>query len=313
MDTKALAWLIEASRAGSMSAVARKLGVAVSTVARRLDALEADLRLRLVDRKPNGLVLTAEGVRIVALAEPLMVAAERIGRAAKVLRDGGTGIAVTVSATEFVTAEVLAPRLHRLFDERRPLAVTLRPQTANVSLAGRDADLAIRMARPEGNSLIARKLPTFRLGLFASAEYLRGRDAETLRLGDERLLAYDDSYGPIPEVTWIEREGLSDAVGMRSGSTHALISGAVAGAGIALLPAYYAKQLGLVEVRSSLIPGSRTPWLIVHRDLRRVPEIASVHRWIVHCFAQVEATRAVINGAPAPRRSPAPRPASPGA
>ena len=39
-----------------------------------------------------------------------------------------------------------------------------------VSLAGREAEIAIRMSRPEGNSLVARKLPGIRLGLFATVE-----------------------------------------------------------------------------------------------------------------------------------------------
>jgi hypothetical protein len=51
------------------------------------------------------------------------------------------------------------------------------------------------MQRPEGASLIARRLPERRLGLFAAPTYLNGRDPSALVLSEERLLLYDDSYG----------------------------------------------------------------------------------------------------------------------
>src|SRR5882672_1996949 len=106
-----LAWLLAIARTRSLSAAARARGVAVSTAARRLDALEAELGLRLVDRRPDGARLTPDGARIAALAEPAIESAELIARTAAVMRAGGDRLPVAISATEFIVSEVLAPAL----------------------------------------------------------------------------------------------------------------------------------------------------------------------------------------------------------
>lgn len=287
MDSDDLEWLAGIGRAGSLSAIAKSRGVAVSTVARRLDALEALLKVRLVDRRPDGATLTDDGARIVALAEPLLASADRIKRTAAAMRAGEDRPPVMVSATEFIVAEVLAPAIPLLQASAPSVVVTLKAQTELVSLASRDADIAIRMSRPKGNSLVARKLPIQRLGMFASRDYLTGREAAPFAFEQQRLLSYDDSYGPIPEVEWIRENGLTACVTMRSGSTHALLNAVAAGAGIALLPTIFAKRADLIEIDAPFELPVRTAWVIAHRDLRRVPQIDAVHRWILAAFGRV--------------------------
>ncbi len=286
-----LEWLLAIARARSLSAAAKAHGVAVSTAARRLDALEAELKLRLVDRRPDGVRLTPDGARIAALAEPAIDSAERIARAAAAMRAGGDHLPVVVSATEFVVSEILAPALPKLWARYPALSITLRSQAGLVSLAARDADLAIRMSRPEGASLMAKKLPTFKLGLFASVAYLAGRNPADLRLSEERLVIYDDSYGRLDELDWVDAGGFTSAVALRTGSTRALLAAAEAGAGIALLPATFARPRRLIEVPVPFALGGRTPWLITHRDLRRLPPIRAVHAWIVGAFTALTKAR----------------------
>ena len=118
-----------------------------------------------------------------------------------------------------------------------------------VSLAAREADVAVRFAKPVGDSLIVRNLPPFDLGLFAAKSYLAGRRPASLDLRRERLLGFDASYGRIAEVAWMEESGLAGAVVVRSSSTRALINAARAGAGVALLPRLLARPIAtLVEI-----------------------------------------------------------------
>lgn len=289
MDTDALALLLLLAERGSLSAVAKAQDVAVSTIARRLDGLEARLGLRLIDRRANGARLTDEGMRIAALAAPIVDQAARIGRAAAAIKASAQGGMVTISATELVIADTLAPALADLWRHAPGLAVTLRTQGEVVSLAAREADIAVRMSRPHEPSLIARRIAEIPLGAFASSAYLAGRDPAALRLGDERLLAYDDSYGRIAELDWIAANGLTGAVMLRTGSTRALIAACAAGAGIALLPVGAAGRAGLVPVPVPLVPPVRQVWLLTHRDLNRLPAIRAAQRWITSAFARRDA------------------------
>jgi DNA-binding transcriptional LysR family regulator len=110
---------------------------------------------------------------------------------------------VTVSSTEFVIAERLAPALGQLFAASPLVSVDLQSQAHLVSLSARDADLAIRMSRPEGNSLLIRKIGQVDLGLFASATYIAGRAVSAIDLSRERLLipspSEPDSASGIPK------------------------------------------------------------------------------------------------------------------
>lgn len=285
MEVQALKTLLDLDRRGSLSAVAKHEDVAVSTIARRLDSLEAALGLRLLDRRANGVRLTVEGQRIAALAEPIVDQAARIDRAAMALKASARGGCVTISATEFVVSEILAPALPDLWRDAPGLAVTLRAQGDVVSLAARAADLAIRMSRPTEPSLVAQKVGEVPLGCFASPAWLDGRDPRAIRLSEARLLVYDDSYGRIAEVDWVAAHGLSGAVLLRTGSTRALVNACAAVGGVALLPVRAAMRAGLIAIEAPFALPPRPVWLLTHRDISRLPTVRAAQRWIRRTFA----------------------------
>lgn len=286
IDPQDLNDLIAIRDAGTLSAAAKARGVAVSTVSRRIETLEAMLGVQLVDRRTDGVRLTQNGLAIAEAAEPLAEHLLRVRRLAASLSKGAITVPVRISATEFVISDVLAPALNRLWESGADFPVHLQSQADVVSLAGRDADLAIRMVRPEGASLYARRLADIRLGFFAAPDYLAGRSPAEIDLQSEKLLIYDESYGRLPELDWIARQGLSDAVVMRTGSTRGLLTAAQSGAGIALLPSAFAARSGaLISIPLPAGLPTRQPWLIVHRDLRQLPAVRIVQKWIVSAFA----------------------------
>lgn len=301
MDSEDLKLLLMLDERGSLSAVAKQLDLAVSTVARRLEGLESTLGLRLLDRRANGVRLTSEGSRIAALAAPLVDQAARIARAASALGAANAAGHVTISSIDLIITEVLAPALPQLAQLAPGLSVTLRAQGDVVSLAAREADIALRMSRPEGASLIARRIAEIPLGCFASIDYLAGRDPTSITLRDEKLLVYDDSYGQIAERDWVTRAGLDGAVVLRTGSTRALLNATAAGGGIALLPVYFAEQAGLVHLPAPFTVPPRPVWLLTHRDIRRLPAIRAAHRWITQAFNHLDTPQPMRDVAPVGR------------
>ena len=280
METSDLRLLRDVVAAGSLSAVAKARAQAVSTVTRRLDGLEALLGLTLLVRGRDGVRPTEEGAQVLRAAEPLLRQTDGLARAVDAMKHGRPR-EVVVSATEIVISDILGPAV-----PRAPAGVrlNLRSQGAVVSLAGREADLAVRMIAPQGASLIARKLPALEMGLFCSAAYLARRSPAALQLAEERLLVYDDSWGALPEQAWIDAE-CARAVLVRTNSTRTLINMTLASAGVALLPVAFALPVGLIRVAPDVKPPPRTPWLVAHADLRRRPDLRAVQRWIREAFA----------------------------
>lgn len=286
-DPRDLADLVALGQSGTLSAAARRRGVAISTVSRRIEALETATGLRLVDRRADGVRLTPQGEQLAALGVPIADQIARVARVAEALRSGSGVVPVRVSATEFVVSDILAPALPQLWIRHPEVPVQLQSQAGVVSLAGRDADLAVRMLRPEGASLIARRLPEIRSGFFAAPVYLNGRDPAAIELHRERLLSYDDSYGRLPELDWLGEHGLLDALALRTASTRALLTAANSGAGIAMLPlSFGSREPGLIEIPGPRGMPTRQPWLTVHRDIARLPSIRAVHGWIVKAMTR---------------------------
>jgi len=289
MDLDGLAAILAVERHGSLSGSAERLGISTSTVWRRIAALERELGLRLVDRRPDCATLTPHGRTIAGLAHTAADHAAQILRTAAALREGVVD-PVRVSATEPLVAEVLAPKLPALWAVHPDVRVTLSVSNELVSLARREADIAIRMTAPTGDSLVVRKLPPARFGLYATRAYLGRRKPATIDLAAERLLVYDASYGRLPELAWLDAAGLWGAVRLRTSSTRALVQATRAGAGIGLLPAMFVRPRDhLVEIPGPAAIPPRDMWVVVHRDLRRSRAIRAVHDWL---YAEVsEANR----------------------
>lgn len=284
-DATDLDALVALARYGSLSGAAKRRSVAVSTLSRRIDGAEVRLGLKLVERHASGVRLTAAGQQIAAAAEPLSSQIDRIAQLASVLAAGATLRPVRVSATEFIVSDVLAPQVPALLGGAAAIAVDLRSEPDVVSLAARDADIAVRMVRPVGASLVVRKQRALGLTLYASRAYLGPRARDGLDLGQERLLSYDDSYGALPETAWIAAGGWSERVVLRSGSTRALLTATLAGAGIALLPDVIAQRHAeLVALPGGPRIAPRVPYITYHRDRQRDPAVRLVADWAAGCF-----------------------------
>jgi DNA-binding transcriptional LysR family regulator len=281
---------LRVARSASMSAASGPLKLSVATIARRLEAFERQLGVTLAKRTPRGLILTAAGEALRQKAEACQAQMAEIERFAASLGKGEAEPFLRLSATEPVIAEIFAPRLAHLAAGGTPIRVELRVENAQISLALNDADIAIRLARPTGDSLMAKRLKPLAMGLFGQRDYLAGiatREGPDLRRAS--FISYDDSYGRIAELRWIEEQGFATQVRIRTSSTRGMVNAVAAGAGLAILPKVFAlRHADLVEIRHAGHPPvpDRHVWIVWHRSLGRRPVIRRVIGWIEACFRE---------------------------
>lgn len=145
--------------AGSLLAAARQLGTTQPTVGRHIEALEAQLGLLLFDRTARGLVPTAHAHRIAKPARQMQHSALELCGIV-VGQQSGTDLATTVriSASEMVSLHVLPGLLRKLAVSAPDIRLAVVASDSVVNLLRRDADIAIRMVRPEQQSVIARRI-----------------------------------------------------------------------------------------------------------------------------------------------------------
>lgn len=174
LDWSQIRILLTVAETGSLSAAARELGLSQPTLGRQVQAAEASLGFPVFRRHAKGLALTEEGTGLIAPAREMRAAAGRLALAAAG-RDARLAGTVRISASLIVSHFVLPPILARLRAEAPEIELELNPTDASDNLLWREADIAIRMYRPEQGALIARHLGDSQLGLFAAESYLARR------------------------------------------------------------------------------------------------------------------------------------------
>ena len=164
--------LLEVSRDHSLSATAARLKTSHTTLSRRLAALEQSLSARLVERTGAGVTMTRLGKELVARAQQMETAAldaERWVSGDDQRLEGR----VRLSTTEAFAQHLLFPSL-RVFQDAYP-AIELEVLVGNtqVDLSKGEADVAIRAAPTKTPSLVAKRVATLAVGLYASIDYGR--------------------------------------------------------------------------------------------------------------------------------------------
>lgn len=274
-------------RAGSLTAAARRLGVDQSTVSRRLAALESAVGTRLLERTTGGYRATTAGERLLPAAERLEVEAFACERALSGLESRVEGT-VRLTATEGIGTAFVAPALRELHEAYPSLGVELLLDSRTLSLSRREADLALRLARPRHPGLVARRLTEVASALYASSRYLaaRGRPAGGKGLVGHAVLAYDESLAEVPEYRWLATYASRAERVLRTNSVLVQLQAARAGLGLALLPCYLAEGAGLERVLPVAAGVRRELWLVVHADLQRTARIRAVMAFLADLARQ---------------------------
>lgn len=277
LDWDDLRVFLALARGGTLSAAARHLRVNQSTIGRRLLALEQTAKARLFDRTPEGYVPTAAGEAMLAHAEAIeerVISIERnlVGRDVRV--EGRVRLATSDSFASWF----LLPRL-REFSERYP-DIMLELVTGNrpVDLARREADVSLRLSRPEQPNLVARQLGIAAWAVYAARSYLarrrkpRSRDA----FDEYDVVGFEPELEATVGAKWLRSQVSRSRVALTANSMMSHAAAVVAGFGIAPLPCVFGdREPELRRVHPAFI-GHHDIWIVVHRDVRSSARVRAV-------------------------------------
>ncbi|MFA9438875.1 LysR family transcriptional regulator [Uliginosibacterium sp. sgz301328] len=277
MQWEDVRYFLAVARQGSLSGAARTMAVEHSTVARRIEALESSLGLRLFDRLPRGWRLTAEGEELVTLGERIEDEALAFERAA--VGAGTQTGRVRVSAPPTLVSQFLMPRLAATRAQWSGIELEVIGETREANLARREADIALRMGRPQSLALAARLIGKVGYGLYGRREWLEKPPHEW------EFVSYDHSMRNVPQQKWLEDYAGGRRFALRSNDLAAIVSAAAAGLGVTFMTHYLARtQPTLVRLAPDEGPPSREVWLVLHPDVRRSPRVRLIADLIVGIF-----------------------------
>ena len=279
LDWDDLRFFLAIARTGSLSAAARELRVTQSTVGRRLASLEGGLGARLLHRTPDGYVPTLAGEAILGRAERVeaeALAVERTVGGRDALLEG----VVRVTAVETLASHVLAPAFCTLQSGNPEIGIELLANVRHMSLAMREADVAVRLTRFEQHDLVARRVGTMAHGLYASPGYLERHGAPDFAAGcpGHRLVTGLDG-AEVPQLAnWLAEVAPRATAALRTDSPEAQLQATLCGQGMACLPRLRGDALrgGLRRLQPPVAQAEVEIWLAVHKDNRRTPRIRLV-------------------------------------
>ena len=164
----------EVVESGSFSRAAERLGLAKSSVSKKVSSLERQLGVRLIQRSTRRLRVTEEGKtlyrRCVRVKEELSFAEEEVSQ----LRESPSGT-VRLSAPPMIANTRLTSQIPRFLDHYPNLRVELHLTEENSDLIGGGFDLALRIGELADSSLVAVRLCTINAVICASTDYLSTR------------------------------------------------------------------------------------------------------------------------------------------
>lgn len=294
-DWNALQYILALARHHSLERAAAELAVDPSTVSRRVHALERSIGARVFDRTTGGHRLTPLGQRLLETAERVeadIAGMEREADRADQRLEGLVRVATSDAFGRHCLAGISCGFQHEHPEVELELVADVRP----ASLIQREVDVALRFVRPAQAQLASKRVAALGHGLYASPGYLAthpfSADGD---LRGHRLLGYHASLASMPEAKWLDERASGARFTLRANRVDLLVSAAVDGLGLAVLPCYVADRLQpLVRLRGPGEVVTRDVWLVLHRDSRRIGRIRAFADYLA---GRLEAQAALFRGA----------------
>ena len=266
-------------RLRTIAAAAKQLSMNESTVSRRLSQAEEWLQAKLFDRSPAGLSLTEAGRQLLQHVELAEREIETGRHAVSGLKDLIAG-EVRVTSVPMIINHVLVPAVSNLLDEHVDLQIEFVADPADLSLANRDADIAVRLARPQSDMrAITQRIGTIEYGVYVSREFGNVGGAKALP-----WISYEKRMMKLPQAMWIAAH-ISDQSAelprVYANDFETLLKCLKSNLGKSLVPrAIGDRDPDLVELRQDLALPKREVWLIVNADLRELRRTEVSVAWI---------------------------------
>ncbi len=275
---------------GSLLGAARHLKMSQPTLGRHIAELESQLGVVLFERTGRGLVPTATALQLAEAARGMEAGALLLERTLSGVQTQTNGT-VRITASVPVAVTLLPPLLATMRQSLPGIAVELVSSNQVSNLLRREADIAVRMVRPDQSSLIAKKIGEVGLGAYAHRSYLArcGSLRKATDLLAHELIGSDADPAILQGFAAMGYPVTRDAFALRSDDFIVQWQAVRAGLGIGFCADYMARSdPDVVRVLPGLLKIPPLPmWLAVHREIRSSQRIRAVFDFLAEALPQV--------------------------
>ena len=275
---------------GSLLGGARVLKTSQPTLGRHIVELESQLGVVLFERTGRGLVPTAMALQLAESARSMETGALQLARTLSGAQAQTLGT-VRITASQPVAVQLLPPLLARMRMVLPDIQVELVASNQVSNLLRREADIAVRMVRPDQGTLVAKKIGNVGVGAYAHRSYLARRSS----LRQPTDLLQHDLIGSDTDMSILRGfEAMGYTVGpqafaLRTDDLVVQWQAVRAGLGIGFVADYMARSdPDVLRVLPGLLPIPALPmWLAVHREIRTSHRIRAVFDFLAEALPRV--------------------------
>ena len=275
---------------GSLLGAARLLRSSQPTLGRHIAELESQLGVVLFERTGRGLVPTANALPLAEAAREMEAGALRLARTLTGAQTQTSGT-VRITASVPVAVNLLPPLLARLRQTLPDIQIELVSSNQVSNLLRREADIAVRMVRPDQASLIARKIGNVGLGAYAHRSYLARRGAlrKPTDLLQHELIGSDADTSILQGFQAMGYPVTRESFALRSDDFLVQWQALRAGLGVGFCADYMARtEADVLPVLPGLLKIPPLPmWLAVHREIRTNRRIRAVYDFLAEALPHV--------------------------
>ena len=284
------------AHAGSFTRAAERLGLSQSAISRQISALEEDLASALFHRHARGLVLTEQGEILLQASDEIARRMASVETSLGNSRDCAAGH-LRVNTTIGLGTVWLVGQLPDFVERHPEIRISLIIGDNDVDLAMREADVAIRVARPTQPDLIQRRLMTVNTHIYGAPSYLdrHGVPQTFDDLDRHRLIAYGhDMAIPVASLNWVltagkdeEEAGAARTPSVTVNNVFGMMRAAECGLGLASLPDYLGTASGtLRRVLDDLAGPSFTAYFVYPEELKTSKRVGVFRDFLLEKVAE---------------------------
>lgn len=288
IDWRAWHLFLAVAESGSLTKAATMLDTSQPTLSRQLYQLERQLGRSLFDRSTRGLVLTSFGQTLLEESRKMATSANKLERLIQG-QDITLSGSVRLSVNEMIAQYYLPAILPEFLDLYPNLQVQVVVTNQITSLDKRDADIAIRMLRPQQQDLVIKHLFDIELGAYASEAYLSksGMPETPEDLSNHRVLGYDRDKQLEDGAAALGWEIKNDDLSFRTDNMPLLVELASHGGGIVFTHREVAEKTDLKHVECGLVIPALPVYIACHRDVQHNSKIRLLMNFLADHLARV--------------------------
>lgn len=278
------------SECGNRAATAKKLGINVSTVSRRVSQVEKTLGVALFDHRKSGYLLTIEGAELRALAERVELDIVSVTRRVSRAGQGPLG-KLRITTSDSLLLYFLTPIIADFKALNEGITIEVLVGNESLSLARDESDIAVRATRKPAESLVGRKLATIAWAPYGSSNHTTPTPLFT---EGQAWVSYSAALRGLKATSYVENRVAAECISYRTDSVAAASAAIAAGLGVGFLPCMLGDITPGLERVGPVVPELQDElWLLTHQDIRKSWRVKA---FMTFCAAAVANQKPLIEG-----------------